>query len=100
MSLHLEAPLRTLARPRPPRRRGGSLVAAAAQVGLALVIALGSIGLASVATLVAPGGASPEQFVAGTAARAMPAPPARTTPSADDRAGAQDGASPRPIPRR
>ena len=89
------SPLRLRLPRRFARRHGGSLLAAAAQVGLALVIALGSIGLASVAALVAPAALTPEQVVATTATRA-----AAKVPGAPGPAGTRGAASPQATPRR
>ena len=52
------------------QRRAGSVLAAWAQVGLALVIGLGSIGLASVAALIDPGAAPPPAAVVSSIGRA------------------------------
>jgi hypothetical protein len=62
--------LHALARGRVGRRHAGSVLAAWAQVGLALVIALGSIGLASVAALIAPDPGVQEQVAVRAAVRA------------------------------
>jgi hypothetical protein len=56
--------LRAIARGHAFRRHAGSLLAAWAQVALALVVALGSIGLASVATLISVDPAPTQQATA------------------------------------
>jgi hypothetical protein len=94
-----QPPHATLTRRCRLRRLRTSMLAAGAQVGIAIVVALGSIGLASVAALLAPAGPSAEQVVAAAAARAV-APGHALTPREAARADGQDDASPRATPHR
>jgi hypothetical protein len=78
--------LRALMRRRAGRRHAGSMLAAWAQVGLALVIALGSIGLASVAALIAPdAGVAEEVATTAMAGRVPLQAPKPGTPAPDAR---------------
>jgi len=81
------------------RRLRTSVLAAVAQVGIAIVVALGSIGLASIAALLAPAGPSAEQVVAAAAAQAVTSGHG-FRPRGAARADGRDDASPPATPHR